>query len=138
VSVEPTDQVGLPVEPIPLDTASLTDESGLAEKLHAQRAAQDAARIVLVCVEGPLTGQEFEIPPTGLVVGREGHVRVPDEFLSRRHFELVRDEAGAIRVRDLGSRNGTFLNTLPARNTKVQSGDEITAGVNKFKVEQRA
>ena len=28
-------------------------------------------------------------------------------------------------VRDLGSRNGTFLNTLPAKNTKVHSGDEI-------------
>ncbi|MGZ5432467.1 MAG: FHA domain-containing protein [Thermoanaerobaculia bacterium] len=137
VSVEPTDQIGLPVEPIPLDTATLTDESDLAEKLRAQRAAQLASRVVLVCMEGPLVGQEFEIPSTGLVVGREGHVRVPDEFLSRRHFELVRDEDGAIRVRDLGSRNGTFLNTLPARNTKVQSGDEITAGVNKFKVEQR-
>lgn len=137
VSVEPTDQIGLPVEPIPLDTAALTDESELAEKLRAQRAAQEASRFVLVCTEGSLVGQEFEIPSSGLVVGREGHVRVPDEFLSRRHFELARDEDGTIRVRDLGSRNGTFLNTLPARNTRVQSGDEITAGVNKFKVEQR-
>ena len=138
VSVEPTDQIGLPVEPIPLDAATVTDESELAEKLRAQRAAQAASRVVLVCVEGPLVGQEFEIPTTGLVVGREGHVRVPDEFLSRRHFELVREDDGAIRVRDLGSRNGTFLNTLPARNTKVQTGDEISAGLNKFKVEQRA
>ncbi|HEV7240457.1 MAG TPA: FHA domain-containing protein [Thermoanaerobaculia bacterium] len=138
VSVEPTDQIGLPVEPIALDTATVTDESELAEKVRAQRAAQQASRIVLVCVEGPLVGQEFEIPTTGLVVGREGHVRVPDEFLSRRHFELVRDEDGEVRVRDLGSRNGTFLNTLPARNTKVHSGDEITAGTNRFRVEQRA
>ena len=137
VSVEPTDQIGIPVEPITLDPASLTDESELAGKLRTQRAAPTPSRSVLVCVEGPLTGQEFEIPPTGLVVGREGHVRVPDEFLSRRHFEVVRDEEGTLRVRDLGSRNGTFLNTLPARNTKVQGGDEISAGVNRFKVEER-
>ena len=137
VSVEPTDLVGLPVEPIPMDTAALTDESELAEKVHT-RAAQTPSRIVLVCVEGPLNGQEFEIPSSGLVVGREGHVRVPDEFLSRRHFELVRDEEGEVRVRDLGSRNGTFLNTLPARNTKVHTGDEITAGMNRFRVENRA
>jgi pSer/pThr/pTyr-binding forkhead associated (FHA) protein len=137
VSVEPTDQIGLPVEPIPLDPSVMTDESELAEKIRS-RTAQVASRVVLVCVEGPLTGQEFEIPPTGLVVGREGHVRVPDEFLSRRHFELLRDEAGDVRVRDLGSRNGTFLNTLPARNTKVHPGDEITAGMNRFKVEHRA
>ena len=77
------------------------------------------------------------MPPTGLVVGREGHVRVPDEFLSRKHFEVVPDAEGIIRVRDLGSRNGTFLNTLPATNTKVQAGDEIRAGVNRFKIEHR-
>ncbi|HYU27325.1 MAG TPA: FHA domain-containing protein, partial [Thermoanaerobaculia bacterium] len=91
-----------------------------------------------VCVEGPRSGQEFEIPITGLVVGREGHVRVPDEFLSRRHFEVLPDPDGSIRVRDLGSRNGTFLNTLPATNTKVHRGDEIRAGVNRFRIEHRA
>ena len=137
VSVEPTQQVGLPVEPITMDISAVLDESELSKKIHA-RSAVIASRVVLVCVEGPLVGQEFEIPPSGLVVGREGHVRVPDEFLSRRHFELVRDEGGDVRVRDLGSRNGTFLNTLPARNTKVQTGDEITAGMNRFRVEQRA
>jgi pSer/pThr/pTyr-binding forkhead associated (FHA) protein len=93
---------------------------------------------VLVCVAGPLTGQEFDIPARGLVVGREGNVRVPDEYLSRRHFEVVPDADGSIRVRDLGSRNGTFLNTLPARNTKVHDGDEIQAGTNRFRIEERA
>lgn len=95
------------------------------------------SRTVLICVEGSLSGQEFEIPKTGLIVGREGHVRVPDEFLSRRHFELLQDEDGTIRVRDLGSRNGTFLNTLPARDTKVRAGDEIRAGENTFRIETR-
>ena len=104
----------------------------------ARRSPRPSRALVLICVEGPLAGQEFEIPNGGLVVGREGHVRVPDEFLSRRHFEVARDEDGVVRVRDLGSRNGTFLNTLPARNTKIHAGDEIRAGVNRFKIEQRA
>lgn len=134
VSVEPTEERGLPVEPITLDDAGI-DESLLAQKLRNARATQPApTRSVLVCVEGPLAGQEFEIPATGLVIGREGHVRVPDEFLSRRHFEIARDDDGTIRVKDLGSRNGTFLNTLPAKNTKVHSGDEIRAGVNRFRI----
>ena len=138
VSVEPTQQIGLPVEPMAMDAAAVTDESELAEKIRV-RAPSASARVVLVCIEGPLLGQEFEIPATGLIVGREGHVRIPnDEYLSRRHFEVVRDEAGDFRVRDLGSRNGTFLNTLPARNTKVLAGDEISAGINRFRVEQRA
>lgn len=140
VSVEPTEEPGVRVEPIALDTAAVTDESALAAKMHGNRTTQPAAaaRLVLICVEGPLLGQEFEIPQNGLVVGREGHVRVPDEFLSRRHFEVSRDEDGTVRVKDLGSRNGTFLNTLPARNTKVHTGDEIRAGVNRFRIEQRA
>lgn len=140
VSVEPTEESGVLVQPIMLDSSNVVDESALAEKMRARntRPVETASRAVLVCVEGPLVGQEFEIPPAGLVVGREGHVRVPDEFLSRRHFEVVRDEEGFIRVRDLGSRNGTFLNTLPAKNTKVHTGDEIRAGVNRFKIEHRA
>lgn len=139
VSIEPTNERGVTVEPITVNTASVMDEAALA-RVRAARTTEPAAaaRVVLICVEGPLAGQEFEIPQGGLVIGREGHVRVPDEFLSRRHFEVAREEDGVVRVRDLGSRNGTFLNTLPARNTKVHTGDEIRAGVNRFKIEQRA
>jgi len=140
VSVEPTEQQGVKVEPILIDAAGIVDESALAGKIRTARAAAQpgaSTRAVLICIEGTLAGQEFEVPPGGLVVGREGHVRVPDEFLSRRHFEVVREDDGTIRVRDLGSRNGTFLNTLPAKNTKVTQGDEIRAGVNRFRVEQR-
>jgi pSer/pThr/pTyr-binding forkhead associated (FHA) protein len=141
VSVEPTSESGVAVEPIQLDSAEVLSDSGVLQAMQAARAAkaeEETKRAVLVCVEGALAGQEFEIPPNGLVVGREGGVRVPDEFLSRKHFEVVPDSDGSIRVHDLGSRNGTFLNTLPARNTKVQSGDEIRAGVNRFRVEYRA
>ncbi len=138
VSIEPTEQTGLPVEPISMEGTGAID-AALAARSRALRTTQPAAisRVVLICVEGALAGQEFEIPQGGLVVGREGHVRVPDEFLSRRHFEVARDEDGVVRVRDLGSRNGTFLNTLPARNTKIHAGDEIRAGVNRFKIEHR-
>jgi len=139
MSVEPTDAPGEQVQPVRLKTTEMLDESMLAKKLRErEQAAEAPKRNILVCIDGPLNGQEFEIPATGLVVGREGHVRVPDEFLSRKHFEVVPDPEGNIRVRDLGSRNGTFLNTLPAQNTRVHSGDEIRAGVNRFRIEQRA
>ena len=139
VSIEPTADQGMPVQPTRLRTTEMLDESQLARKILERTAAADTPkRNILVCVGGPLSGQEFEIPATGLVVGREGHVRVPDEFLSRKHFEVAPDSDGNVRVRDLGSRNGTFLNTLPAQNTKVRGGDEIRAGNNRFRIEQRA
>jgi pSer/pThr/pTyr-binding forkhead associated (FHA) protein len=138
VSIEPTEETGVRVEPIRLDVPKPLEEAELVHKITQRSAAQKAAtRPVLICIGGPLNGQEFEIPPNGLVIGREGHVRVPDEFLSRRHFEVGPDPDGSVRVRDLGSRNGTYLNTLPAQNTKVQSGDEIRAGVNRFRIEHR-
>lgn len=140
VSIEPTEEPGIPVEPVRLEVEAPIEEAELVHRITQRGAAQvtaAATRPVLICIDGTLNGQEFEIPPSGLVVGREGHVRVPDEFLSRRHFEVGPDPDGTIRVRDLGSRNGTFLNTLPAHNTKVQSGDEIRAGINRFRIEHR-
>ena len=139
ISVEPTEEPGVDVQPMRLRTTEVLEDSTLGRKLR-QRAAEESGpkRNILICIEGPLNGQEFEIPATGLVVGREGHVRVPDEFLSRKHFEVIADADGSIRVRDLGSRNGTFLNSLPAQNTRVHGGDEIRAGNNRFRIEQRA
>ena len=140
VSIEPTTEMGTYVEPIRSGGGATMDESAVFRKLQEREAAAPpppSKRAILVCIDGPLNGQEFEIPPTGLVVGREGHVRVPDEFLSRKHFEVLPDSDGIIRVRDLGSRNGTFLNSLPARDTKVHAGDEIRAGNNRFRIEHR-
>ncbi len=139
VSVEPTSESGTAVEPIELNTNEFVTDAAELEAMRAAEAEREAQkkRMMLVVVDGPLVGQEFEIPPTGLVVGREGHVRVNDEFLSRRHFEVLLDPDGTARVRDLGSRNGTFLNSLPAHNTKVRSGDEIRAGIHRFRIENR-
>jgi pSer/pThr/pTyr-binding forkhead associated (FHA) protein len=140
VTIEPTEEAGTTVEPMELNTNEIVAHDAEIEMLRTRpiKTFSDQKRMMLVCIDGPMKGQEFEIPPTGLIVGREGHVRVPDEFLSRRHFEVFAEADGTIRVRDLGSRNGTYLNTLPAHNTKVQSGDEIRAGVHRFRVEHRA
>lgn len=143
ICIEPTDQPGRPVEPIELGAEALREASpALMKKLFeagARRIHPETGprRRRLVAVEGPAHGREFEIPERGLIVGREGDVRVPDEFLSRKHFSLVIDDEGAVRIKDLGSRNGTFLNTLPARNTRVHAGDQIRAGQSVFRVEER-
>ncbi len=140
VCLEPTDQPGIPVEPLELPSGHLFEPPPqLLRKLADKKPAEkvERKRGFLKCIEGPLAGKEFEVPPQGLTVGREGNVRVPDEYLSRKHFVVLRDEEGIWRVRDLGSRNGTFLNTLPARNTRIHTGDEIRAGLNKFLLDEK-
>lgn len=142
VCIELTDQQGTAVGPIELREGELLEASPQLMKKLLERAAKSQApatpkRLVLLCTAGPLKGKEYEVGPLGLVVGREGDVRVPDEYLSRRHFSVTFDAEGVLRVQDLGSRNGTFLNTLPARNTRARPGDQIKAGVNEFRVEER-
>ena len=41
-------------------------------------------------------------------IGREGHIRIDDSSLSRGHAE-IKFVDGKIRLRDLGSTNGTYL-----------------------------
>jgi pSer/pThr/pTyr-binding forkhead associated (FHA) protein len=144
ICIEPVDAPGTPVEAIELTEEDLLGtSSNLMKKLMQQRAkiTEDDSplgkSVILVCIQGPLEGKEYALGPNGLIVGREGDVRVPDEFLSRKHFTIFFDEEGVVRIRDLGSRNGTFLNTLPAKNTKVHPGDQIKAGVNEFRIEER-
>lgn len=47
----------------------------------------------------------------GVVIGRvkPAHIVVPRSAVSRRHFQLEAGPGGTVAVRDLGSKNGTFL-----------------------------
>lgn len=143
VCLEPVDEQGTPVVALEIQTEKLLAASPLVMKKLLERGAKEAktaseTRLVLVCTKGPCAGQEFDVPPEGGIVGRKGTVKIPDEYLSRKHFAFYRDETeGALRIRDLGSSNGTYLNTLPARDTKVQDGDEIRAGYSEFRLERR-
>lgn len=65
-----------------------------------------------VCeVAGPGAGRVHAVPPAGAVVGRAGDVRLDDVLVSRAHCR-VDVEAGGVRIRDLGSANGTFVDGI--------------------------
>ena len=72
---------------------------------------------------------EFELGPGRSVVGREGQLDcvIPHSSVSRQHCELVLTEE-ALTVRDLGSRNGTFLNGERIQTAHVQSGSTLRVG----------
>ena len=81
--------------------------------------------LVLVSASGdrrfPLTGR------TGFVVGRELSCTVPilDPSVSRRHAELRVTESGTVEVRDLTSRNGTWVNGARVQRATVVPGDTL-------------
>jgi len=56
-----------------------------------------------------------------------------DQSMSARHFAVV-DEDGQCRARDLGSRNGTFVNGAQIAEVVLRDGDRIEAGDSTFVV----
>ena len=66
-----------------------------------------------------------------MVLGRNGTSLGPgaleDSRLSRSHVEIVAAK-GTVRLRDLGSRNGTSVNAVPVTETELVPGDIIAAG----------
>src|SRR5271170_3034403 len=62
-------------------------------------------------LSGPHAGETIAIRRGKLLIGREEdcHLRPDSEFVSRHHCVLLLDEY-TLRVRDLGSKNGTFVN----------------------------
>lgn len=67
------------------------------------------------------------------VIGRrhDCDLRIPLMSVSRRHCQLNRDE-GVLKIRDLGSRNGTYLNGKRIDEAVIQAGDYIEVGPLKF------
>jgi hypothetical protein len=60
--------------------------------------------------------------------GRAGaDVELDDEAVSGRHFQ-VEALGGEVFIRDLDSRNGTFLNGRSIRYCELRPGDEVLAG----------
>lgn len=84
---------------------------------------------ILRVKHGPNKGKIYELTDKNLVLGREpgDGIVVPDQGVSRRHAEVVR--IGEVYfIRDLDSRNGTFVNDDSIREEILRYGDRIRVG----------
>jgi hypothetical protein len=90
---------------------------------------------------GMLSGRHVAWPLAGTrsTVGRglDNDIVLDDASVSRHHAELTR-EGGRLEVRDLGSRNGTWLNAARVDVADVGAGDEIAFGAVQLEVTRRA
>jgi pSer/pThr/pTyr-binding forkhead associated (FHA) protein len=91
----------------------------------------------LVVLAGAKEGLEIPLKKEKFLIGRakECALRAGSEAISRRHCAIIRLKDGRWAVRDLGSRNGTYINdhriTEPKR---LKPGDELRVGPLKFRV----
>ncbi len=93
-------------------------------------------KLKLKVLKGSSAGKEIKIPTPKCVVGRgdDCHLRPKSDAISRRHCEIsVKD--GQVIVRDLGSKNGTFVNGDRIQEERVvKSGETVQFGPLSFEV----
>jgi serine phosphatase RsbU (regulator of sigma subunit) len=75
-----------------------------------------------------------ESSPFAIGRSSENNLQLADAQVSRRHAELVH-EANGWRIRDLGSRFGTYVNDAKIDESGVSVGDRIRLGQTEIKLE---
>jgi pSer/pThr/pTyr-binding forkhead associated (FHA) protein len=90
-------------------------------------------------LSGPGSGETIPVLHGKLLIGREQdcHLRLESGLVSRHHCVLMLDEY-TLRVRDLGSRNGTYVNgrRINSGQTVLLHGDIVSiASINEMTFE---
>ncbi len=111
----------------PLDSSTLLSQRHDAtEPLTRQQASPDSLKLVVL--GGPSEGLERPLSAT-LTVGAEPScdLCLRDRGISRTHAEF-RERGGRIWVRDLSSRNGTYLDGVRVTEAELQLGAVVRLG----------
>jgi pSer/pThr/pTyr-binding forkhead associated (FHA) protein len=88
------------------------------------------AVVVEEWLEGGVAGRVFVRGGPSVTIGRAGcAINLDDDpLLSQAHAELLVDAAGAVRLRDLGSSNGTFIRIPSHAERELREGDVVRMG----------
>ena len=91
--------------------------------------------VKLVVLKGKAKGREIPLPYTQFVIGRSSscHLRPHSDLVSKMHCAIARQPGGKVAVRDLNSRNRTYVNNQPIKGTiHVKDGDVLSVGPLQF------
>ena len=119
------------------DDEPITDVLDLPSARSAPRATSSAmpARLRLVVISGPDRGAELRIDRGTHLVGTDPNCALVlrDSTVSRQHLEVAVLDAG-VRVRDLGSRNGTSWQGARFSEITVGPGAVLRLGRSELRV----
>lgn len=91
---------------------------------------QSRDRAYLIVLAGAAVGAMYKLPRSAAQIGRGAacEIRLPDDGVSRAHARIV-TEGDRVRLEDLDSRNGTFLNGKKVTGSvALADGDKIQIG----------
>ena len=88
----------------------------------------------LVVIYGQDLGRKYNLESPTLVLGRSSKcdVQIDQESVSRAHSKIM-NQGKTIRIRDLGSTNGTYVNDEQIEERTLADGDLIKIGRTIFK-----
>jgi DNA-binding NtrC family response regulator len=104
---------------------------------HASgRPGRAIRRFRVTVVSGPATGKAWSESSERCAIGSHpsNDLAIDDETVSRFHCELA-IASDAVRVRDLGSRNGTRLGTVELADAKLIGGELLALGGSIIKID---
>jgi Nif-specific regulatory protein len=83
----------------------------------------------LIAIAGPLTGATFDLVAEEVSIGRnpDNELCVPSKWVSRSHCQ-IRKEQDQLKIIDLKSSHGTFVNGIPVKERILEKGDRIGVG----------
>jgi two-component system response regulator GlrR len=116
----------------------MSDEPQSTHPLGPEPAASSVPGFRLVVVEGARAGERWESPADRCSIGSHpsNDFCVDESTVSRFHCE-VRAGNDGVRVRDLGSRNGTFLDGVQVFEAAPRSGSLLKLGRATLRFELR-
>ncbi len=84
----------------------------------------------LLVIKGADEGKQFDLADKTVGIGRErtNTICLHDTEVSRRHAEISPAGNGLYRIRDVGSANGTQVNTKTIQDVILNTGDHIQIG----------
>ncbi len=88
---------------------------------------------------GPREGLKFLFPKGNIIIGRgaDADLTIDDDKISRKHAVIEAFSRDQIFISDLASTNGTYINGMRIRSTKLKDGDEIRIGKTRLKFSSR-
>ena len=97
-------------------------------------AEEHGVNLVLLRADG--RRKNFALPRGITVVGRgrDCDFRIAVNSVSKRHCQLDYSN-GSLRIRDIGSRNGTYINGKPIEEAVIGAGDTVKMGDSVFVVQ---
>ena len=103
---------------------------------EATPSRQQPAVPYMVIVDGPRIGTRFPLKEGSNIMGRAptNEMRLEDQSVSRQHAEVVRQPSGYA-VKDLGSKNGTFVNGKQITETvMIGHKDVVKTGIYQLRL----